>query len=109
MILNLRDCQQNYGTNNDTNTEEEIRFKNRIGIIKLLKQKDSKILLKQVTRIAVKTLTELSSVSSKENRMSSEAVQFHAGAFSNCSVTFNVNYTEQLSFNFPSVRNQFSF
>ena len=41
--------------------------------------------------------------------MSGEDVQFHTGAFSNCSVTFNVNYTEQLSSNFLSVRNQFSF
>ena len=41
--------------------------------------------------------------------MSSEDVQFHAGAFSNCSVAFNVNYTNQLGLNFLSVRNQFSF
>ena len=41
--------------------------------------------------------------------MSSEAVLFHAGAFSNCSVTFNVNYTKELSSHFLSVRNQFSF
>ena len=41
--------------------------------------------------------------------MSSEDVQFHAGAFSNCSVTFNINNTNQLSPNFLSVRNQFYF
>ena len=39
--------------------------------------------------------------------MSSEAVQFHAGAFSNCSVI--VNYTKELISHFLSVRNQFSF
>ena len=41
--------------------------------------------------------------------MSSEDVQFHVGAFSNCSVTLKVNYTNQLSPNFLSVRNQFYF
>ena len=41
--------------------------------------------------------------------MSSEDVHFQAGAFSNCSVNCNVNYTKQLSSDFLSVRNKFSF
>ena len=41
--------------------------------------------------------------------MSSKGMYFHAGAFSNCSVIFNGIYTKQLSSNFFSARNQFSF
>ena len=53
------------------------------------KEKDSKS-TQQVTKNAVKTLFS----KSLENRMSSENKQYHAGAFANCSVTFNFNYSK---------------
>ena len=41
--------------------------------------------------------------------MPSKDVQFHGGAFSNCSVTFNVNYTKQLSSKFFQLEIRFLF
>ena len=41
IFLDSRASQLNYDTNNGIDTEEDIRFKNREEILKLMKEKDS--------------------------------------------------------------------
>ena len=58
IFLNSRVSQLNYSTNNGTDTEKEISFKNKREFFKQLKEKDSKNIQQVTKKTAVKTLRE---------------------------------------------------
>ena len=79
IFLTSRACQLNYGTSNGTDTEEEIRFKNRRRTFKTAERKGKN---------AVKTLKEFCKFEGERK----DFEHFNAGAFANCSLTFNFIY-----------------